>query len=267
CALTGGSVSGNGYLAAIDFTFDHPYVGGLFLDLQNCQAADSNSVPIALAFCTYGTMQVNPLPTPVPMTMTPASTKIQALVGTTVTTDVVLGDASNPVIDLGGVEFNVAFDSTKLTLTNITAGPFLFDGIDDPLCFFAPPPTYFPEFGCVFLGKNMAPDGSGVMAHITFTVNAPFVGTTAVSLEDCSIGDEQGHPIAVTTCGGAVIEASPLPTPTQTPISVGGLSYDPPGAAPGGNGSSALMAIASAGALAFVAAAWLARRRTSAPDC
>jgi hypothetical protein len=260
CLLTGGSVSGTGFLAAIDFTFDHPYAGPLGFFPKNCQAADSAGDPIPLGGCFFATMVVKPLPTPVPMTMTPGSTKIQALAGTTVTKDVVLGDATQPVIDLGGLEFNVGFDSTKLTLTNITAGPFLADGSDDPVCFFNPPPTHFHEFGCAFLGKNGAADGSGIIAHITFTVKVPFSGTTTVSLEDCNVADEQGYPIVVTTCGGAAIESSPtpVPIPTQTPLSVGGLSYDPPG--PERSNTTWLMAVAilTSGAAALAGVAWVA---------
>jgi hypothetical protein len=210
-------------------------------------------------------MHVNPLPTPVPMTMAPASTKMQALAGTTVTKDVVIGDANNPAIDLGGMEFNVGYDSATLTLTNITVGPFLTGGPSQPICYCAPPPTYFHHFGCVFLGKEQVINGAGVVAHITFTAKVPFTGTTAVSLEDCHVTDEQGYAIPVTTCGGAAIESSPTPVPTSTPtptaVPVGGLSYDPLGQGQSNNTWPLTIAILMSGAAALAGVAWLADRR------
>jgi hypothetical protein len=251
CERTDGSSVSGGLWAEIRLSFDFAYSGPVEFDLQDCAVVDIDGDPIALNGCKAGTWFASPVAPPAQMTLSPGFTKVQAVPGTTITVDVLIG----AVTDFGGVEFNVSFDASKLTLTNITEGPFQGSLGGETICSFQPPPTPFSNFLCVLLGKEGAVEGSGTVAHIEFTVKVPFTGTTAVSLANCKAADVQGFDIPVDECGEATIQSNPTvtptPTSTQTPFPVGGLSYDPRGPArSSGDLWPFLVAIAAAGAFA-----------------
>ena len=266
CIVLGGPGVGGGIWAEIRFAFDVAYDGLLQFDLQDCAVADSDGDPIALNGCKGGTWTVHPEPAPVQMTMSPPVTKLQAVPGETVMVDAVISN----VADFGAFEFNVAFDDTKLTLTNITEGPFLGSLGGDTVCIFTAPPTIFPNFGCTLKGKEGVVEGSGTIAHIEFTVKVPFTGTTGVSLADCEAADVQGFNVPVDECSGAMVQSNPTPTlsptPTTTPFPVGGLSYDL--LRPERDRSDAWPALTFAiasGAFVLAGVASLARRGASTP--
>ena len=183
------------------------------------------------------------------------------------------------VTDLGGFEFEVRYDETRVNVAGIRAGPFLGSLGAVVLCI----PQLLPglaTFACSTIGKLFSPSGSGVLASIDFTVKPSPAGKTEFFLQACGAADPQGVPIALNGCkdGSFVINPTPGPPP------VGGIALDPDlsalaGAAKGGTlqnltplgagqgrrlaETSFLLLLLGAGAVFVLGSgvAWYARRR------
>jgi hypothetical protein len=226
CIRIGGpGETGGGGLGELTFEFLQNMSGTLGFALSNCEAADADGDPVPITVCdAQQTIDVSAVPPPVQMTLSPQATSVQATAGQAVVVDALIANGT----DMGGLEFAVEFDDTKLSLTNITEGPWLSSLGADTICIFVPVPVYTSNFGCVTMGKFGAVSGGGTIAHITFTVVAPFTGTTDISLSACEAADVQGFYIPVSECGGATIQST-LQPPQPPPPAVGGISRTPLG--------------------------------------
>jgi hypothetical protein len=271
CVLTGPPppVKVDGHVGRVKLQFDYPFTGPLELFLMACDAVDSDGDAIALNGCKDTTVTVNAALPPVPMSMTPATTKLQAVAGSTFTVDVEVEDTT----DFGAFEFAVEYDDALLNVSDIREGPFLSSGGGDTVCFEDLLTSGRARFACVVIGKY-GPTGAGTVAHVDFTVKAPFSGSANLTLAACRAADNQGVPIPVHDCVGATLLSNPTPTPTSTPepppAPVGGMSrgVDAAGLQAGvsdssRSGSAAWWAIAGGGFAAALVGAELVRRRRS----
>ncbi len=128
--------------------------------------------------------------------------------------DVVVDDAAN----LGAFEFAVDFDPAVIAFVGVAEGPFLSSTGRTTMCF----PLYLDvgsiQFGCASSGMAAGPNGSGVLATITFSPVA--VGTSPVDLHNVMLCDPlgDGFPCLEPQDGSVevVSDAPPTPTPTLT---------------------------------------------------
>jgi hypothetical protein len=204
------------------------------------------------------------------MRLDPASIKIQGVVGSTFTVDVLI----EGVTDLGGFAFAIRFDDAILNLVGIRDGPFLSSGGGSTNCVVVPPFHGLARLGCLLKGKPGV-SGSGVAGELDFSSKIPFSVPDQLELllMNCEAADSQGNLIALNGCKDGVVEINPAPTatPTPTPRPVGGIAFDADaGALPAestqpSTSSAFFWTGALAGGMACVAAlsaaAWHARRR------
>lgn len=107
------------------------------------------------------------------------------------------------VANLGGFQFTLNYDPSILHAEEVSEGPFLASTGREVLC-------RDPEIGdgaaglvCVTLGAEPAgPDGSGVMATVTFTALAS--GDTDLELEDVKLVEPAGDVIESCSAGGSL---------------------------------------------------------------
>jgi hypothetical protein len=212
CSIIGGdSVEGPTALAQLVFEFDQTASGTLVFGLEGCLLAGPLGNALPVGGCKGVSVDVSAEPPPAPIALSPLVTEIQAQTGSIVTIDVEV----EAVTELGGFEFDIEVDPAKLALTGATAGAFFAQGAF--VCFFQTP---FHDFACVHQGKDQTVTGSGVIAHLEFTVQAPFQGTTAIALENCALADEQGFDIPVSSCGSAQVQGN-------APAAVAGIAFEP----------------------------------------
>jgi hypothetical protein len=235
CSIIGGDfVEGPTALAQLEFQFDQAMEATLFFELEGCLLAGPLGNALPVGGCKGVSVDVSGEPPAAPIALSPLITKIQAQTGSIVTIDVEV----EGVTELGGFEFDVDVDPGKLTLTDASAGPFFAEGAF--VCIFQSP---FRDFGCVHQGKEQSVTGSGVIAHLEFTVKAPFTGPTAISLANCGLADEQGFDIPVSECGSATVQSNAAPPP------VGGFGL------PSDSGATGSVMIVVASFISVIAAA------------
>ena len=169
------------------------------------------------------------------------------------------------VSDLGGFEFQIRYDETRVNVAEIRTGPFLGSLGADVTCI-SQLLLGIARYGCVADGvPPPGPSGSGVVASIDFTVKPSPAGKTELFLQACGAADPNGVPIALNGCKDGSFTINP--TPGAPPV--GGIALDPDLSAlpletrdSSGISASVLAGIAAgAGAISLGGAAWWARRR------
>jgi hypothetical protein len=130
------------------------------------------------------------------------------------TVDIAIAD----VTDLIGFQFDVTFDPLLLSVNDVTEGPFLPGG---GVTFFVPgdfttTPGVISFTGDALIGLDPGVTGSGVLAHILFTANAP--GTATLTLSNVLLQDSTFAEIETALASGRVTVAeSDEPTPVPEP--------------------------------------------------
>lgn len=130
----------------------------------------------------------------------PAST--QAAVGETLTLQVMIDEA----VDLGGFEFRLDYDPAVLRADDATLGPFLGSTgrTTSPLGPEMDNDAGILTFGGLSFGDQPGPDGSGLLAEITFTVVGG--GQSAVEFLDAQTTDSDGTPQGAPATRGGYVE-------------------------------------------------------------
>lgn len=116
--------------------------------------------------------------------------------------------------DLGSFQFDVVYDPAVVQFGSFTEGPFLASSGRSTLCssFDVAPNT--KRYGCVSGGAQAGPNGSGVLASLTFTPLA--MGTSAVTLTNWTLTD-------------ASTDANPIQADWQDGSVTVGCAYDADG--------------------------------------
>lgn len=135
--------------------------------------------------------------------------------------DVVVEDVTN----LGAFEFELAFDPAVLSFADVTEGPFLSSSGRLVECL---DPRLAPgsvHMTCVTLGPEPpGPDGSGVLATITFELVGP--GTSPLRFEVLTLAQPDAQRIQSVPEDGLIafdpagVVVTPVPVATPTPIVV-----------------------------------------------
>jgi general secretion pathway protein D len=121
------------------------------------------------------------------------------------------------VVDFGAFQFELTYDSAVVTATNVTSGTFLGS---TGRSVYEVGPTYGIEsvaYGAYTLGDGDGPNGSGILAAITF--QATSVGTSTLHLQDILATDTDGTTLFPTANDGEVIVGDVYPPPLVTSIS------------------------------------------------
>jgi len=111
------------------------------------------------------------------------ATKQVALAGGQFTVDVVVDNVTN----LGQFEFTVDFNPAVIAFVSFSQGPFLGSTNRTVICLPYSAGPGSKQYGCSSGGAEAGPDGSGVLATISFSPIA--VGTSAVDLHDVGLYD------------------------------------------------------------------------------
>jgi hypothetical protein len=142
---------------------------------------------------------------PAIMRILPETFKVQGAAGGTLVAPVYINDAK----DVGGFEFEVRFDGSLLTAEDVVEGDFLSYGGGYTAC--APSMGEgVAHLGCVLLGGTGV-SGSGLLGYVRLSFNEEFAGDLELLLMECEAADADGDALAVGTCGGALVTASPVP--------------------------------------------------------
>ncbi len=132
------------------------------------------------------------------MCVIPASQAVAT--GSTVTVQVMVNNVTN----LGAYEFELSFDPAIISYVSVGNGDFLSSTGRTVSC---PSPILTAgsvRFGCVSQGSSPpAPNGSGVLATLTFTATAP--GTSPLAFLLATLSDPLGNDIPATATGGQVV--------------------------------------------------------------
>ena len=143
--------------------------------------------------------------------MSPADATVE--LGQTNTVDVKIQDADN----LGGFEFQLAFDSDKVQVTDITLGDFLGNTGRNTGSL---GPEIDNDNGTVFFGGFSygtpdGPSGEGVLATITFS--GVEMGTSALDLSDVQVTDKNAtvQPTSAVNDGEVTVRLESEVTPEQ----------------------------------------------------
>jgi hypothetical protein len=169
--------------------------------------------------------------------------------GSPFTVSVVVEDVAN----LGAFEFDLTYDSAVLTPAGFEDGPFLGSSGRQVQCLPSRAQEGLAGLTCVTLGATPAgPNGSGVLASITFQPVAP--GSSPLHLARLTLTDPSGQPLPSAAQDATVKVASVESAATES----------------GGGGFAWALwgPVIGVGALALGAAAvwtaWRVRRRRSA---
>ncbi|HID87784.1 MAG TPA: hypothetical protein EYP55_10480, partial [Anaerolineae bacterium] len=129
-------------------------------------------------------------------------TSTQAAVGETLTLQVMIDEA----VDLGGFEFRLDYDPAVLRADDATLGPFLGSTgrTTSPLGPEMDNDAGILTFGGLSFGDQPGPDGSGLLAEITFTVVGG--GQSAVEFLDAQTTDSDGTPQGAPATRGGYVE-------------------------------------------------------------
>lgn len=170
-------------------------------------AADIGGPTAALA--SSGTVIVSPATKLTAWNATAFSIDVSAQ--SVVTTTQCLTDpnnASSPTLPcgLGAFDFTLTWDPAKVAFVSITGGAMLTSTGREMTCFAPVFGTGSVQFQCVTSGfLPMGPQGSGVLASVTFDPIVPAVGDTMpLALSDVVLLDIQGTPFPGTPVGGTV---------------------------------------------------------------
>lgn len=144
----------------------------------------------------------------------PASVNLPAP-GDTFDVDILIED----VADLGSFQFDVDYDSSIVTVENasdVTLGGFLASTgntatpVGPAIDNVAGKVTY----GAFSFGGNPGPNGNGLLATVTFTVQSQTNG--ALDLNNVQVTDTSANSLAVDTVGNAILTAAAaVPTMTE----------------------------------------------------
>lgn len=140
-------------------------------------------------------------------------------VGESFTVSVMIDDAS----DLGAFQFDLCYTAAIVRVNGVTLGAFLGSTgrsvapvgpkIDNQ--------AGKVTFGAWSLGDQPGPNGTGVLAVVSFTAQGE--GESPLDLQRVIVLDTGGNSQVVTVEDGSVVVSGPtMPTPTATPIPVGG---------------------------------------------
>lgn len=133
--------------------------------------------------------------------------------------DVVIEGVAEP--GLGGFEFELRYDDTRINATAIQVGPFPSSLGGSAVCF-----TTLIEgiatFACTGSGVP-GPTGSGAVASIDFSVKPSPPGKTELFLQGCRAADPAGEEFEVNGCKDGSVTTNP--TPSAPPV--GGSAFDP----------------------------------------
>ncbi len=111
------------------------------------------------------------------------------------------------VSDLGGFEFELTYDPSVVTATNVLLGPFLGStgrSVGELGPTFG---TGSLTYGAYSWGANPGPDGDGVLA--TITLPAINTGASTLHLQNVAAAEPDGAPIPIRTEDGEVIVGPP----------------------------------------------------------
>jgi len=134
--------------------------------------------------------------------------------GHTFTVNVMVDGAVN----LGAFQFDVIYDPAVVTVTNVEIGPFLgstgrtAQSVGPNIDNVAGTVT----FGAFSFGSNAGPEGTGLLAAVTFT--AVGSGSSALNLQNVVVTDTMANAQSASIEGGTVTVAAPAPISTPTMI-------------------------------------------------
>lgn len=135
----------------------------------------------------------------------------------TFTVDVTIDDAA----DLGAFQFDINYDPSVITVTDVTLGPFLGSTgrTAQPIGSHIDNTAGVATFGAFSFGNNAGPDGTGLLA--TVTLKAVGSGTSALNLQNVLVTDTIANTQSASMQNGTVAVAAPTSTrsATMTPSS------------------------------------------------
>lgn len=156
------------------------------------------------------------------MRIDPASNNVEA--GQPFIVDVMIDGAVN----VGAFQFDLIYDPAVVTVTDVALGPFVgstgrtaqpvgptIDNVRGAL-----------TFGAFSFGSGAGPEGTGVLATVTFRAEGP--GTSALGLQNVVVTDPMANAQPASVEGGVVTVTAPpaastptmAPSPTVTPTAM-----------------------------------------------
>jgi hypothetical protein len=156
---------------------------------------------ITATFTPTRTPTITPTPSSTATTVKiDPATKIVSLVGGNFSLDVKAENVTN----LGAFQFDVVYDPAAVQFQSFTEGAFLKSSGRSTLCSSVDIAPNTKRYGCASGGAQAGPNGSGVLASVTFAPLA--VGTSAVSLTNGSLNDAtaDANPITASWQNGSV---------------------------------------------------------------
>ncbi len=152
-------------------------------------------------------------PTPTPTTLVRVDPPAQSVgPGMNVVINLLVDDVTN----VAAYEFELDYYGSTLGFVSVSNGPFL--GSTNLAVTCLPPLLDVGKvrFGCVTLGTDAAPSGSGLLATVTLSTSC--AGTSPLNLNLVGLSDSLGNARATRSQGGSATVAggSPCPTPTPT---------------------------------------------------
>jgi len=170
-----------GDVALADITFEVIGAGVSGLTLNVVELTDTNAANIPHGVVN-GSITGGEGPGGVVVAIDPPEKKAYIADGQ-FTVDIVVNDVDN----LGQFEFVVDFDPAVIAFVSFAEGPFLSSTGRTVICLPYDLGPGSKQYGCSSGGAEAGPDGSGVLATISFSPIA--VGTSAVDLHDVGLYD------------------------------------------------------------------------------
>lgn len=132
-------------------------------------------------------------------------------------------------VNLGAFQFDVTYDSTVMTVADVELGSFLGSTgrTAQPVGPDIDNVAGLVTFGAFSFGSNAGPEGTGLLAAVTFT--AVGSGTSALNLQNVVVTDTMANTQSASVAGGMVTVAvsAPTNTPTMTPRPTAGPTAVP----------------------------------------
>ncbi|MEX0786025.1 MAG: cohesin domain-containing protein, partial [Dehalococcoidia bacterium] len=156
-----------------------------------------------------------PTPTATPIANVSIEPASQTTGGPTASVDIEVQNAT----DLAAYTFTLTYDNTILSFVGVSNGGFLGSTgrtVDCP----APSQTATSfTFSCTTTGGQAGPNGSGVLATVTFGTVAN--GVSPLTLTSVTLTDTASSPASPTTGGGSITVLLPTVTSTATATATG----------------------------------------------
>ena len=118
------------------------------------------------------------------------------------------------VANLGAFQVDVVFDPAVIQFQSFAEGPFLKSSERSTVCFSNDIAADTKRYACASGGSQAGPNGSGVLATMTFSPLAK--AASGLDLEQGALYDPEANPIAATWLGGSV-SVGQSPSPAVSP--------------------------------------------------